>query len=662
MAQTLALSILLAFGSEPQGVSAEDVPPLYPVEAFAHMPDMMSPKLSPNGSFVAYMTSIIDGRKSVIAHPVTGIEKGKTMILPHIKSADVSHFFWANDEVLLVVYSFYGTNVFYRGLRVEQSRLVAASLKDGAYNLVKASKEQKRKFGGSQIGRAPKTAFAASQGNIIDLLPGDRDHILLAIDSNMTGKVGVRKIDVRTGDFTVVQRGRADIYNWLTDGDHEVALGYSTYDTKPTLYIAKKHRSTWSYEAIYDLLRQDITPIQIDDGNKTAVFAVTNEYGRKSLGRFDLATGDLTEWIYSNPLYDVADLHISSSTGRIIGTTYQDTMLRQVFFKKKEKKVLASVNAAMPGTTNTLFGSDRNGDLWMVRSSKVGAVDAIYSLDWNSKRMNFFSATHNQIKDKHVAPVTMHKVTMRDGLEIEVYVTTPIGRGDSSLPTVLLPHGGPWARDSAGFDSWAQLFANRGYLVLQPNFRGSTGYGQAFEDMGIGQWGKAMQDDLTDTVTWAVGKGMTNPKRVCIVGGSYGGYAAMMGVVKTPEQFQCAISINGVIDLPLLWSDDRDFLFYKRFREKLGENRSDLKSISPYHRAEEITKPVLLIAAKDDWRVNYKHSKKTYRKLKKLKKPVEYLELKTGGHGIDVNANRLKWFKAMDQFLAKHLGGEAVAR
>lgn len=636
--------------------NAEDIPPQYPVEVFAKLPMVMQPQFSPDGKFIAYTTSLYDGRKTVIAHPITGMAKGKTIVLPHIDSADVAYFLWANNDVLLVVYTFYGTNIFYKGLHVEQSRLVAASLRDGAYNLIKASKEQQRKFRNSVTRRSEKSAFAASQGNIIDLLPGDPDHILVAMDNNMTGKIGVRKIDVATGDFTIVQNGRKNIYEWMTDADHDIALGYSLFDDDPHLYITKKHRKTWSYDAIYALLAQDFTPIQIDEGNETAVFVVTNEYGRESLARFNLLSGNFVEWIYSNEKYDIAGLERSNISGQIIGSGYVDTMPRQVFFTKLHSRVLASINKALPGASNSLYSVTEDQKVWMIKTEKRGHTTKYYSLDWENKRMSRFANEREDLEDDHVAPVTMEKVTVRDGLEIEVYVTKPIGRGLANLPTVLLPHGGPWVRDSAAFDSWAQLFANRGYLVLQPNFRGSEGYGTDFEDLGIGAWGKAMQDDLTDTVFWAVAEGLTDPDRVCIVGGSYGGYAAMMGVVKTPDQFRCAISINGVIDLPLLWKDDRDFLFYKRFREKLGEKRSDLEEISPYHRADEIKSPVLLIAAKDDWRVNYKHSKKMYKKLKKLKKPVEYLELKTGGHGIDVDDNRVKWFEAMDAFLAKHLG------
>ncbi|MEM7568802.1 MAG: prolyl oligopeptidase family serine peptidase [Pseudomonadota bacterium] len=657
--KALVLSVLL--GGWGNSASASDqsaaaVPPLYPAKSFAELPMVMQPKLSPDGKSVAYITSAVDGRKGAVAHPINGKTKSNTIYMPHLDKADVLWVAWANNDVLLVAYSFFAPNPFYQGAQVEQTRLLAASLKDGAYNLVKASRKQKLKTRDENPVPRKNQSIAANQTDIVDFLRDDPEHILLATDSDVTGRIDVRKINVRTGKYKIVQKGRNGIYEWLTDSENEIALGYSVFDDKPKLFISKKHEKTWSYDAIYALLAQDFIPIWLYAEDATGVFYAENAFGRRSFARYDLITGKLIETFYSHAQYDASILSRNTANGDIIGSGYVDTQQRQIFFKNPERKMLAAVDTVFTNASNRLYNSDDTRQTWLLSTSKAGVPKKYYRLDWSIRELLPFAKEYPDLDDTHLAAPTMRKITMRDGLEIEVYITLPLGRGNRNLPAVLVPHGGPWARDDAGFDAQAQFFANRGYVVLQPNFRGSAGYGKKFEDLGIGQWGKAMQDDLTDTVSWAVKERLVDPKRVCIVGGSYGGYAAMMGVVKTPDQFQCAISINGVIDIPRLWRDDRKYLFYKRFREKLGSPASDLSKISPFHRANEITKPVLLIAAKDDWRVNYKHSSSMYKKLKTLKKPVEYLELKTGGHGIDVDANRIKWFKAMDAFLAKHLG------
>jgi dienelactone hydrolase len=632
------------------------IPPIYPVEVFAKLPMVSQPKLSPNGKSIAYVTSVFNGRKTVLAHPITGMEKGKTIVLPSIKQADVLYTTWANDDVLLTAYSFYGPNFLYRGLQIEQSRMFASSFETGSFNVVKASKEQKRKFRNPLTGMGSNASMAANQADILDLLPNDPEHILLAIDDDLDGDIDVRKISVKNGDYSIAQGGKKGIYSWLTDENNTPALGYSTYDDDPNLYIAKHKRKQWSFDAIYALLDKEIYPITVLEDGTTALVQARNQYGRLSLGRVSLFNGELIEWLYSHPTYDIADVYRSDITNKVVGTGYIDTRFRQVFISGIEKKVLAFINRAYPDANNRLLSSDKSGKLWLFYSYKQGQSPKVHSLNWEAKKITQFVDLYEDIEDGDVAPVQMHKIRARDGIEFEVYLTKPVGRA-GPLPTILLPHGGPWSRDRIGFDAWAQFFANRGYLVLQPNFRGSTGYGIEFEDLGEKAWGQTMQDDLTDTVKWAVEQSLSHAGRICIVGGSYGGYAALMGVVKTPDLFQCAISLNGVADLPLLWNDERDFLWYKKMREEIGENRKDIKTISPYHRAKEITKPVLLIAAKDDWRVNYKHSRKMYKKLKNLKKPVKYIELKSGGHSVDVDAERIKMFKAMGKFVDAAIGG-----
>ncbi|MEM6834855.1 MAG: alpha/beta fold hydrolase [Pseudomonadota bacterium] len=636
-----------------QASAAPDgVPPVYPVEAFAKLPVITQPQLSPDGQSIAYITTVVNGRKMVVAHPVQGYDPNRSIKLPPLEEADIARYAWANNDTLLVTYTFYGANIFYRGARMEQSRLVSASFGGKAFNLVRASGDQKRRY------RVTEAAFAATQSDIIDYLPDDPNHILLAIDDDMDGDPDIRKIDVRTGDYSRVRSGRKDIYNWLTDRSGKPVLGYSLHEFEPHLVIDKSKAKIWSEDAIYALLDKDYSPVDIHEDGVSALFVAPNEHGRSSLGRFDLRTGDLMEWIYSNERYDIDKFYWSDIDGQLVGTGYVDQTSKQVFLGGMEKRVSAAVNRALPNATNRILSSDKKGELWLFRSQKTGETPKLYSLNMSTKTMSIFAAPYAAIEDGHVAPVSNHMVEMRDGLNIEVFVTTPIGRGSRNLPAIMLPHGGPWSRDSAQFDYLAQFFANRGYVVLQPNFRGSSGYGQAFEDLGDQEWGGAMQDDVTDTAAWAIESGLIDKNRMCVVGWSYGGYAALMGAVKTPDLFQCSVSINGVADLPLIWSDDRKFIWYKRFRESIGENRSDLKEVSPYHRAEEISIPVLLVATQDDARVNYKHSKRMHKRLKKLKKESEYLEMPLGGHSIDIDEARIKMFEAMDAFMARHLAVE----
>ena len=223
----------------------------------------------------------------------------------------------------------------------------------------------------------------------------------------------------------------------------------------------------------------------------------------------------------------------------------------------------------------------------------------------------------------------------------------------------MLPHGGPIHRDSNAFDYWAQFFANKGYAVLQMNFRGSTGYGYTHRQAGLQKWGKEMQDDVEDGARFLIDKGITNPKKICIVGASYGGYAALMGVVKTPKFYQCAISVAGVSDVRELVLDNRAFWrTYNVVDEQIGTGAKFLKDISPVNHVKKIRVPVLLIHGELDRQVEIKHSKKMHKALKKAKKKVEFVELPNEDHYLTYEDNRILTFKKMADFLDKYMPTE----
>ncbi len=223
-------------------------------------------------------------------------------------------------------------------------------------------------------------------------------------------------------------------------------------------------------------------------------------------------------------------------------------------------------------------------------------------------------------------------------------------------PAVVMPHGGPWAHDEWGFDTYAQFLASRGYAVLQPQFRGSTGYGLEHEEAGYGEWGKGIQDDITDATLWAIKEGHIDEKRICILGESFGGYAAAMGVVKEPGLYVCAISINGVLDLQTLIRD-ADMHLLGNIEKALLNDYNEAAAYSPYHRAEEITASLLLIGSELDTVVPVaEHSRKMHEHLRKLKKPVEYLELPDDEHWRTNEPNEIVKLQAIEDFLDRHIG------
>ncbi|MDX1580930.1 MAG: prolyl oligopeptidase family serine peptidase, partial [Alphaproteobacteria bacterium] len=242
----------------------------------------------------------------------------------------------------------------------------------------------------------------------------------------------------------------------------------------------------------------------------------------------------------------------------------------------------------------------------------------------------------------------------RDGLMIPGYLTVPKGAEAKNLPLIVHPHGGPRTRDFLDYDYWVQFFASRGWAVFQPNFRGSSGYGAGLEAAGLGEWGRAMQDDLTDGVQALISEGVADPDRICIVGSSYGGYASLQGLVKTPDLYACGVAVNPVTDIAEIISDRRHYTGFLRWRDYWRQD--DMAAVSPARHAEKITAPVMIAYSEDDRVVEPDHSTMMIDALKDADGKVEKVRLKDGDHSLSRHQNRVKLFQKMDAFLQAQIG------
>ena len=305
---------------------------------------------------------------------------------------------------------------------------------------------------------------------------------------------------------------------------------------------------------------------------------------------------------------------------------------------------------------------DHADKVWLVSYVPDNGPVAYYAWDRAAKKASFLFVHRPELKDVKLTEMKPINYKARDGLSIHGYLTTPAGVEAKNLPTVIVPHGGPWHRDTWGFDGMSQWLANRGYAVLQPNFRGSTGYGTEFINKADREWGATMQDDITDGTKWLIEQGIADPKRICIMGGSYGGYATLMGLVREPDLYACGVDIVGVANLitwlqnlPPYWKPLQS-LFYKR----VGHLENDvefLKSRSPVFQADKIKAPLLIAQGKNDPRVPLVESTQIRDALKARGLEVEYVEYADEGHGFARPVNRLNFFAIAEKFLAKHIGG-----
>ena len=317
----------------------------------------------------------------------------------------------------------------------------------------------------------------------------------------------------------------------------------------------------------------------------------------------------------------------------------------------------------LPNTSNTIISTSADEGRYLLAVSSAVQPPVYYLGDRASGDLVPVLETYPQLQGK-LSQSRQITYKARDGQSIEGYLTLPPGYRpeDGPLPAVVFPHGGPMARDYGGFDEWAAFFASRGLAVLQPNFRGSSGYGWEFKMAAIQNYGGTMQDDLTDAAQWLIEQRIARPDRLAIAGASYGGYAALMGAVKTPELFRCAISFAGVGNLIDMRNHYRGYINYKVAKVQFGEDNTQLKAVSPYYHAERIRIPVLLAHGGRDRVVPVEQSRDMAKALRKHGKSVTYLELEDGSHNLDLQRHRDAWFKAMDAFLREHLLSAAPAR
>lgn len=616
------------------GVANAEKPSKLPVEYFARLPMFSKPQISPDGRRVAVSLIMGGERKVVMLKLMTPDDPEKEETIP-ISMGD-KHFSWYrwanNDRLIAGIRSTYklprvvpGTgirlNVDSDDRLINLTRLVAVNRDGTGFLAFKMS--------------ANSWGLLNPRARVVSMLDKDPEHILAVLDlskkSNSSSELDL--VNINSGEKKRVMQNNRNMSRWIADsnGVVRVSMRYDAgfKNTKAKIWYREDANSKWEILQVAKLGgHKRMVPYRFDedDPNILLVSSVElREVNREKEGKHKIFKYDLTK-------------------REVIGP-YVDT------HRKKVKKLLSKV---IPDAKITIASRSKDKMRYIVRVSSDTISPTYYLFDLKTKHVALVGAEYPDLIGKSLAK--MQKVTYkaRDDLEIPAFLSIPHGAEEKNLPTIIFPHGGPTSRDRKRFNNYVQFFANRGYAVFQPQFRGSTGQGIKHQEVGYGQWGRAMQDDITDGVQWLIDEGIADPDKICIVGGSYGGYTASMALAKTPDLFQCAVSINGVHDLKRLIDKTKYSLFVK-LPERILSDPKQAKKYSPYHLVKNINKPMLLIAGESDTVVPIVHSEKMYKKLKKQGVPVEFIELEKGEHWHTNEKNEIIKFRAMDEFLAKYL-------
>lgn len=468
---------------------------------------------------------------------------------------------------------------------------------------------------------------------------------------------------------SVIVQGRADVWEWFTDNNGVVRAGIGFDDKSWSMVYRKSEDEKFRKlgKARYDDENAGYDLLRLAAGTDEGYILNNKATGRYALYKFNFATKQLGDLILGTDTNDITDYALSEDGKTLKAAWYTTDHDRIVWYDDKLKQHQSEIDAAVSGNENWIGSRSRDDQTMIVWTGASNNPGSYYVYTLSDGRMHLLARMNERVKPAELAPATYTHYHARDGLDVPAYLTLPLGRAPKNLPLIILPHGGPFSvRDSMDYDPDVQLLANRGYAVLQPNFRGSDSYGKDFYEKGFGEWGRKMQDDLDDGMDWLVKNGVADPKRVCIVGASYGGYAAMWGATRNPDRYRCAASYAGISDMGKMLKYDNTYWISKKYRKDWrtkvqGKIDFDLKSVSPIFNVDKMQVPLLIVHGDADQNVPYKQSKSYADALQKAGKVVEFYTHKDEGHGFSSSENAKDWYDRLDTFLAKYNPADPAA-
>jgi len=609
-----------------------------PIESFAQLPFIEGPKLSPDGTKVAAEIAIKGKQRFAI------FDLGDTSKIAQIDPGDMDlqAWSWVNNDWLVAVL---GAT---RDVQTESwylSRTLAMSAD------------------GKKMQILGKETAAQNASDILWKASDGSPHILLAMQTSIySNEPGfwpeVRDFDVSTGKSKRVAPSTENVQDWYADGAGTVRIGISYSDTNRSSGLLYREKTGDNFHTIARAHGRgsslgNVPAMFLPEPGKAIAYD-DDDNGYTTLYNLDLATLKTGEKIYGVPGYDLDGLVTGDSGTKLIGVRYTDTRPRTHWFDPMLEETQALIDKSVAPRQAQIVSWSRDFGVMIVFVGGADRPGDYYVYRPAEGTMHFLAHISSDLKAAHYSPVSTVHYKARDGLDISAVLTLPRNKPATKLPLILMPHGGPFARDDESWDWQAQFLADRGYAVLQPNYRGSSGFGTEFTKKGEGQWGLAMQDDLTDAVKWAADKGIADAKRVCIVGGSYGGYAAFRAAQRDKGVYRCAASYAGVSDMGGMVRYKSDFLYGGRAKDYWRTQAPDFKAISPIYYAADFSIPILIMHGKVDKTVPVKQSREMVERLKAAGKTYRYVEQPNADHHFANEADRVQFLKELDAFLKEY--------
>jgi len=597
-----------------------------PLENFFKNPEKSSYQISPDGSFYSFMAPY-KNRMNIF---IQKIGDSSATQLTFEEARDIAGYFWPNNEQIVF-------------------------LKD------EAGDENFHLFGVNIDGSNPIgfTDFEGVRAQIIDDLPDQKDFVVIGLNKRNKQVFDPYRLNLKTGEISMLAENPGNIQGWMFDHDGKLRIATAIVDGVNQSILYRESEEDEFKTIITTNFKEGFNPQFFTFDNKNIIGSSNLGRDKYAIVEFDPITAKEVKVLYANDDYDVNGVGYSRKRKVITAAYFESWKSERHYFDSTSKATFEKIQKQLAGYEIGITGVNKDENVLILRTYSDKSLGAYYIYNSEDDKMEKIVNVSPWIDENEMSNQLPIAYQSRDGLKINGYLTLPKGynmENAKNLPVVINPHGGPWARDSWGFNPEIQFLANRGYAVLQMNFRGSTGYGRKFFEASFKKWGREMQDDITDGTKWLIDKGIADSTRIAIYGGSYGGYATLMGLVKEPKMYAAGVDYVGVSNMftfmktiPPYWEPMLEMMY-----EMVGDVEKDstmLREVSPVFHVDKIKAPLFIAQGANDPRVNVDESDQMVRAMKEKGIEVEYLVKKDEGHGFRNEENRFEFYRAMEKFL-----------
>jgi dipeptidyl aminopeptidase/acylaminoacyl peptidase len=625
MLKRLFLLVLVAFFCACKGQKEEHT---IPVDNFFKAQDKAYYRVSPDGKSLSYL-KLQDKKLDLF---VEDIETGNSKQITHLSEKSISFYFWTSSDELI----YYTEDES----KERKSDLFVVS-KDGS--------KQK------QLSSNEKTRLRVIEDQLID----DK-HIIVASNKRDSTVFDVYRLNVRTGKMDIAAKNPGNITEWVTDNKGLLKIAVASDGVNETLLYRENENMPFK-PVITNNFQTTLQPVAFAENEANVLFAISNvNRDKNALVALDLKTGKEKQVLFGNDSLNVIDAKYSKTKKKMIFVTCETWKKEKIYLDDSTKNRYSKIDQLLPGSEWRIMDKDKSDNVFVVRTFTDKNPGSYYLYIASQNKLKKLVDINSSIKESDMSAMKPISYKSSDGLTINGYLTLPKGKNPNNLPVVVLPHNGPGSRNTWGYNADVQFLANRGYAVLQVNYRGSTGYGKAFYTAGFRQWSDKIQEDVNDGVKWLIKQKIANPKKIAIYGNGFGGYIALNCLYKNPDIYSCGGSNSGVINLLSYFTTIPPFLKsnLQMYYEILGNPETDtdfMRFASPVFHADKFKAPVFFAQNPKDPRVDVTVGVQFIKQLKKRNVPVTYIEKEEGPNPVLRQQGRTALYKALEGFLQENL-------